>query len=231
VEIARQIEGANVTAVDLSLASLAYARRQADALGLTNVTFAEADILNLGSIGRSFDMIETGGVLHHMADPWAGWRTLLTLLRSGGLMRVALYSKSGRRAVNAARALVAERGFAPTVDGIRQARQAVLALEAHEPAREIANYLDFFTVSECRDMLFHVQEHQMSLAEIAGFIAGNDIELIGLHVEPTHLLRFAERFPDARAGRDLDLWQTYEAENPSAFAGMYQFWIRKRSPA
>ena len=231
VEIARQIEGADVTAIDLSLASLAYARRQADALGLTNVAFAAADILNLGSIGRRFDVIETGGVLHHMADPWAAWRTLLTLLRDGGLMRVALYSEGGRWAVNAARTLVTERGFAPTVDGIRQARQAVLALDQQEPAREIVNYLDFFTVSECRDMLFHVQEHQMTLAEIAEFIAENGIEFVGLHVEPTHLLRFSERFPDAQAGRDLGLWQTYEAENPSAFTGMYQFWIRKRPPA
>jgi hypothetical protein len=80
-------------------------------------------------------------------------------------------------------------------------------------------------------MLFHVQEHQMSLAEIADFIAGNGIELIGLHVEPTHLLRFSERFPDAHAGRDLGLWQTYEAENPSAFTGMYQFWVRKKPSA
>ncbi|MGD9769804.1 MAG: class I SAM-dependent methyltransferase, partial [Pseudolabrys sp.] len=228
VEIARQIEGSDVTAIDLSLASLAYAKRQADALGLTNITFAAADILNLGSIGRSFDVIETGGVLHHMAEPWAAWRTLLTLLRDGGLMRVALYSKSGRWAVNAARTLVAERGFAPSIDGIRQARQAVLALDEKEPARTIANYLDFYTASECRDMLFHVQEHQMSLAEIAAFVAENDVEFVGMHVEPQHLLRFSERFPDAQPGRDLGAWQTYEAENPSAFTGMYQFWIRKK---
>jgi SAM-dependent methyltransferase len=228
VEIARQIEGANVTAIDLSLASLAFAKRQAAALGLTNIAFATADILNLGSIGRRFDVIETSGVLHHLADPWAGWRTLLTLLREGGLMRVSLYSRSGRSAVNAARALVAERGFAATVEGIRQARQAILALDDEAPAREVVNYPDFYTVSECRDMLFHVQEHQMTLAEIAGFIAENNVEFVGLHTNPTHLWRFSQRFPDARAGSDLGLWEAYEAENPSAFLGMYQFWIRKK---
>ena len=26
---------------------------------------------------------------------------------------------------------------------------------------------------------------------------------------------------------DLGLWQDFETENPGAFAGMYQFWIRK----
>jgi len=229
-EMARQIAGAKVTAIDLSLSSLAYAKRQADALGLTNVTFAAADILNLGSLGRSFDVIETGGVLHHMAEPWAAWRTLLSLLREGGVMRVSLYSKAGRSAVNAARALLTERGLAPTAEGIRQARQALLALEEGTPAREVANYFDFFTVSECRDMLFHVQEHQMTLAEISGFIAGNNLEFVGLNIDPTHLLRFGQRFPDAGPGSDLGLWEIYEAENPSAFVGMYQFWVRKKPP-
>jgi hypothetical protein len=146
-------------------------------------------------------------------------------------MRVGLYSKSGRWAVNAARTLMVERGLAPTVEGIRQGRQAILALDEQAPARHVVHYLDFFTVSECRDMLFHVQEHQMTLSEIAGFIAENDVEFVGLHVDPPNLLRFSERFPGANAVSDLGLWQTYEAENPSAFTGMYQFWIRKKPPA
>ena len=94
VEMAREISGSDVTAIDLSLASLSYAKRQATALGLNNVTFAVADILNLGSVGRTFDLIDASGVLHHLEDPWAAWRVLLTLLRPGGLMRVGLYSKT-----------------------------------------------------------------------------------------------------------------------------------------
>ena len=154
VEMAREISGSNVTAIDLSLASLSYAKRQATALGLDNVTFAVADILNLGSVGRTFDLIDASGVLHHLEDPWAAWRVLLTLLRPGGLMRVGLYSKLGRSTVNAARAFVAERGFPSTVEGIRRSRQAILALDEQSPVRPVANYLDFFATSECRDMLF-----------------------------------------------------------------------------
>ena len=58
VETARDFKGALVLAVDLSLASLCYAKRQALALGLTNIAFGEADILKLGGIGRTFDIVD-----------------------------------------------------------------------------------------------------------------------------------------------------------------------------
>jgi 2-polyprenyl-3-methyl-5-hydroxy-6-metoxy-1,4-benzoquinol methylase len=80
------IKGAQVLAVDLSLTSLCFAQRQTRALGLTNIDYAQADILRLPSIGRMFDMIDATDVLHHLADTFAGWRALLSMLRPGGLM-------------------------------------------------------------------------------------------------------------------------------------------------
>ena len=71
-------------AVDLSLSSLGYAQRKAREMGLSGIEFAQADLLELGATGRSFDVVECSGVLHHMADPFAGWRMLLSLLRPGG---------------------------------------------------------------------------------------------------------------------------------------------------
>ena len=227
VEMARDFKGALVLAVDLSLASLCYAKRQALALGLTNIAFGQADILKLGGIGRTFDIVDASGVLHHMADPWAGWRVLLSLLRSGGFMRLGLYSKLGRHDVNAARAFVAARGYAPTTRDIRRSRQDILQLPEGEPAREVAKHLDFFTISECRDMLFHAQEHQMTLPEIASFVRENDIEFLGFVADPGITRQFRTRFPQPDAESDLDRWQDFETENPGAFAGMYQFWVRK----
>jgi SAM-dependent methyltransferase len=227
VDTARQFRAAEVLAVDLSCASLGYAKRQALALGLTNVSFAEADILELGSIGRTFDIVDSSGVLHHMRDPWAGWRVLLSLLRPGGFMNVGLYSKFARADVTAARAFVAERGYASTADDIRRSRQDILALPASEPARRIAAHPDFFATSECRDMFFHVQEHQMTLPEIADFIGTSNVEFLGFVTHPGAIHGFRTRFPQDNATADLALWHAYETDNPDIFAGMYQFWIRK----
>ncbi|MEK9970297.1 MAG: methyltransferase domain-containing protein, partial [Ferrovibrio sp.] len=81
-----------VLAIDLSRTSLAYARRKAAGIGIANVEFAQADILKLGSIGRSFDVIESFGVLHHLRDPAAGLAQLVRLLRPDGYMMLGLYS-------------------------------------------------------------------------------------------------------------------------------------------
>ncbi|TAN70654.1 MAG: tetratricopeptide repeat protein, partial [Magnetospirillum sp.] len=119
--------GARVLAVDLSLASLCYAKRKTTALGLDAIAYGQADIMSLGSLGRSFDVIEASGVLHHLADPMAGWRVLLGLLRPGGIMRLGLYSDVARRDVVRGRAFIAERGYEATADDIRRCRQDLMA--------------------------------------------------------------------------------------------------------
>ena len=227
IEMARQLQGAEVLAVDLSLASMGYALRLARAAGLGNITFAEADILELGSLDRRFDVIDASGVLHHLADPWEGWRVLLSLLRPGGFMRVGLYSGLARRNINAARAFVAAGGYSASAEDIRRSRQDLLALPDGAPEKQVTHYADFFTVSECRDVLFHVQEHQMSLPEIADFLAGCGAEFLAFILDDYVLQQFKAQFPQENAVTDLALWHRFETENPDTFTGMYQFWMRQ----
>src|SRR5262249_23320697 len=122
IETAQMSPAARVLAVDLSLSSLAYARRKTRALGLRNLEYGQADILRLDRIGRTFDLIESIGVLHHLADPLAGWRVLIKLLRPKGVLRLGLYSEIGRKHVVAARSFIAQRGHQPTAEDIRRCR-------------------------------------------------------------------------------------------------------------
>ncbi len=219
--------GAHVLAVDLSAASLGYALHKTRELGLTNIRYGIADILKLNSLARSFDVIEASGVLHHLADPWAGWRVLLSLLRPGGVMNVGLYSELARSFVVRARAFIAEGGYHATADGIRRSRQAMRAAP-HDPLLKVATEAaNFFSMSECRDLLFHVQEHRMTLPEIAAFVAETGVKFLGFDADATLLRRYSTRFPEDRSQTDLACWHRFEMENPRGFAGMYQFWIQK----
>jgi 2-polyprenyl-3-methyl-5-hydroxy-6-metoxy-1,4-benzoquinol methylase len=226
IEFARHARGARILAIDLSLASLAYAKRMAAKAGLTNIEFAQADIVELTDLGRQFDFIDASGVLHHLADPWKGWRTLLQLLRPGGVMQLGLYSELARRHVVAARALIAARDYRPIAEDIRRCRRDIVAAE--DPLlNSVSRVDDFFTTGECRDLLFHVQEHRTALPEIKSFLATHGLEFRGFFLDALTHNRFAARFPQPGAALQLDWWHTFETEAPDTFAGMYQFSVRK----
>jgi tetratricopeptide (TPR) repeat protein/2-polyprenyl-3-methyl-5-hydroxy-6-metoxy-1,4-benzoquinol methylase len=226
IESAQRYVGAEVLAVDLSLSSLAYAERKTRELGLTNIKYAHADLLQLSSIGYSFDIIEAIGVLHHLADPLAGWRVLLSILRPGGFMRVGLYSKLARSDINIARRFVAQRNFQPTLNSIRHCREEIERFDNMTQIKNVTNFSDFYSTSSCRDLLFHVQEHQFTLPQIAKFLSENGLTFLGFDLSSRTVLNFKMRFP-GRSLTDLDLWSAYESEEPSTFNAMYQFWVQK----
>ncbi|MBM3529320.1 MAG: methyltransferase domain-containing protein [Alphaproteobacteria bacterium] len=230
VDVAQRIAGARVLAVDLSAASLAYAKRQTDALGLRNIEYGQADILKLGTIGRRFDVIDCGGVLHHLRDPLEGWRVLLSLLKPDGAMRIALYSELARPHIVAARDFVAARGYGRTAGDIRRFRQDVLALPEGDLVRLVAESPDFFSVSDCRDLVFHVQEHRFTLPQIAAFLDEAGLAFLGFETDVRVLGRYGERFPDEPTRTDLRRWHAFERDNPTTFSGMYQFWVQRRAP-
>ena len=225
IETAQRFTGARVLAIDLSRSSLGYAIRKTRELGLANVDYAQADILKLAALGRSFDLIEVGGVLHHMRDFAEGWRALLTVLRPGGVMHVGLYSALARADIRVARAFIAERGYGESADDIRHCRQELLRCEEGSALRNVTKYADFFTTSECRDLLFHVQEQQLSIPEIAAFLRAHGLLFLGFTGAVGHAYR--ARFPADEAMTDLEHWHQFEIEHPMAFIGMYQFWVQK----
>ena len=236
IEFARAARSARFLAVDLSLASLGYAKRMAQGFELTNVEFAQADIMKLGALGRTFDFIDSSGVLHHTTDLWAAWRILLSLLRPGGVIQIGLYSKSARQNVVAARTLIAERGYRPVPEDIRRLREVVAAAEDGSLLKSLTQWGDFFTMSDCRDLLFHPQEHRTSLPEIKSFLTANGLQFAGFILNASTSDAFIRRFPEivglthkARfdAFADLDRWHVFETERPQTFAGMYRFWVHK----
>jgi hypothetical protein len=82
-------------------------------------------------------------------------------------------------------------------------------------------------MSECRDLLFHVQEHQHTLPEIAGFLAEQNLQFLGFDLDPRVLDLYARTCPDDPAMIDLARWHAFECDNPNVFVGMYQFAVQK----
>jgi len=227
VETARRLPRARILAIDLSRASLGYAMRMAQAAGASNLAFAHGDLLALPESGRTFDVIEAVGVLHHLADPATGWRRLLAVLRPGGLLRVGVYGERAREAIVAGHAYIAQHGLAPTPADIRRFRDAAMAAPPDSPLARLATLRDFHSVSECRDMLFHVQEHRTTLPAIARLVAERGVRFVGFATTPAVAGEYARRFPKDPERTDLARWSEFEAAVPGAFPGMYEFWVQK----
>lgn len=88
VTLARRSPNARFTCVDRSDVSLAQARKAADAAGLTNVQFQQADIFALPGPSASFDHVFVCFVLEHLAQPREALEALKTVLRPGGTITV-----------------------------------------------------------------------------------------------------------------------------------------------
>jgi len=229
IEVARRFTGARVLAVDLSLRSLSYAKRKSQELGITNIEYAQADILHLRSMNRRFDLIEAIGVLHHLRKPTAGWGVLRSLLQPDGFMRLGLYSEMARTHITAVRALVAKRGYRATPDDIRRAREQLMTDTDIASVDRVIRIADFYSASGCRDLLFHVQEHQFTLPAIKAYLDQENLRFIGFKLVNRVKQQYRARFPEDVAMTDLNCWHVFETENPGTFIRLYQFWVQPAS--
>jgi tetratricopeptide (TPR) repeat protein/2-polyprenyl-3-methyl-5-hydroxy-6-metoxy-1,4-benzoquinol methylase len=225
---ARRFPRSSVLAIDLSLASLAYAKRKTRELGIGNIEYRQADLLALSGHPERYDVVDCTGVLHHLEDPVAGWKILRSLLRPGGMMRVGLYSEMARRHVVRARELIAAEKFAPTPEGIRACRAAILARESDPLLARVARGEDFYSLSGCRDLLFHVQEQRFTLPGIASILDELDLQFVGFEwADNDAPARYRARFPGDLGLSNLDNWHALEQDRPDTFVLMYQFWVRR----
>ncbi|HJU21791.1 MAG TPA: tetratricopeptide repeat protein [Casimicrobiaceae bacterium] len=229
IELAQSLPQATVLAVDLSLASLAYATRKARDLGVGNVEHAQADILKIGSLRRTFDFISCVGVLHHLDEPIRGLRELVRVLAPNGAMLLGLYSERARADVIAAKAFIAERGYAGTNADIRRCRQEMMSRDEGQRFATLARRRDFYTTSECRDLLFHACEHRFTLPQVRRLVDEAGLSFAGFVLSVPHARRYLRQFPSDPAMADLDNFERFEAQFPDLFAGMYIFRVRKRA--
>jgi 2-polyprenyl-3-methyl-5-hydroxy-6-metoxy-1,4-benzoquinol methylase len=232
IETARRFPGASVLAIDISLTSLAYAKRKTLELGIENIEYRQSDILALGSgdsgDGR-FDLIESVGVLHHLENPLDGWRALRSLLNLRGLMRIGLYSEIAREEITQLCAVGRSLGLSPTIEGIRQLRNEARRRLPDQGVRSVAFSPDFYCTSGCRDLLFHPMEHRFDLPRIAEHLASLNLEFLGFWLPSIAIAeRYRARFADDPLMRNLSHWNEFEQSNRWLFQGMYNFWSRAR---
>ena len=232
VSFGQAFTGAEISAIDLSRASLAYAKRETARHGL-NVRYAQADILELAPLGLQFDIIECGGVLHHTADVEKSWRILAGCLRPGGVMRVGLYNREARDRIDPARNFARAAGYPPTAGGIRRFRHD--ALEQVRSPGQIPSGLDamtmtqdFYSVSMCRDLCFHVQEREFSIREACAHVDRVGLTFLGLSLPSAGIAAtYVREFPADPSVRHLPNIEAFQRNHRGACGSLYLLLMQK----
>lgn len=225
IDLARMDPSLNITALDLSRASLAYGCRIARELHINNIQFIQGDILAVDKLQKQFDVINSTGVLHHMENPEAGWHALCAVIKPGGVMRISLYSELARAKIVAARTFIQKKNISSNNESIKQFRAYLFSLSAQHPLNPLIQSHDFYSTSGCRDLLFHVQEHRFTLLQLKTIIQRLGLRLIGFDAPHYATARFEQQHPHSLL--DLEKWHHYEKQHPDTFAGMYQLWLQK----
>lgn len=223
-QMAYAFPDAQITAIDLSLTSLAYAIHRTQKLGIENIEFMQADIMRLGKIEERFDYIASAGVLHHMDDPKAGWAVLTALLKPKGLMRIGLYSEHARWAINAARNVIEENKIGSDSQSIKDFRANIAEHLKYKERKNIQGFFDYYSLTECRDLLFHVNEHQFNLLRIKTILDEFKLEFLQFHISHKVIQDYKRKNKDDVDATNLLLWNKHEEKNKETFSGMYNFW-------
>ena len=222
---ASRFSDCKVTAVDLSLASLAYAKRKTAELGVTNLEYLQADILKLDQLDQVFDIIESVGVLHHMNEPMSGLRVLTDLLKPGGLIKIGLYSELARQHIVDVREEITSQNVGTSDVDIRKLRRSLA--ESNDKSHQLlTEWGDFFSLSMLRDLILHVQEHRFTLPQIKNYLDELGLKFCGFDNSDT-ISNFRKLHGEEADIYNLELWHQYEKNNPRAFTAMYQFWCQK----
>ena len=165
----------------MSLSSLAYAKRKIDELSLNNIDIIHADILDLKNLNKKFDVIESVGTIHHMKDPIEGLKILLQILKPHGYLKIGLYSELARDYVVKSRELIKKKQFNNNIEDIRECRKLIFNEKDNSIIQNITKRADFYSTSNVRDLIFHVQEHSFTIPEISKIIKNLDLEFLGFN--------------------------------------------------
>ena len=98
---------------------------------------------------------------------------------------------------------------------------------AGHPARILLETPDFYSSPGVRAALLHECEHQVDPLWIKARLEELGLNFLGFELPDARYLDLyrKEGGTDAR-GRDLEVWERVETQNPQMLIDMYQFWCR-----
>lgn len=172
-----------VVGLDLSRTSLKHERYLQDRHGLENLRLFQGDLLDVGTLGSSFDVILCTGVLHHLADPARGLVALRKVLAPGGVMVLMLYGQTIRTGVYMLQDVFRRTGMEQSAEGIAQVRAILREIGPDHPVQAyVRSAVELKFDAALVDTFLHPQDRAytvpklLELIEDCGLVFQNWVE-------------------------------------------------------
>ena len=167
---------ARVVAIDVSQSSLDHHQRLRDAYDLSNLELHRLPIEQVDSLDRTFDLIVSSGVLHHLADPQLGMSSLAGVLRPDGVIGVMLYARYGRLGVEMMQGIFRDMGLGQDRASIDAVREALAMLP---PGHPVHSYLeiapDLHYDAGLVDTFLHGRDRNYTVEECLALVEGSGL--------------------------------------------------------
>jgi 2-polyprenyl-3-methyl-5-hydroxy-6-metoxy-1,4-benzoquinol methylase len=158
---------AQVTGIDFSATSVHHTEELKLKYNLNNLQVYQLPIERVNELGMSFDQIVCTGVLHHLADPEAGLRSLREMLTSDGAMQLMVYAPYGRAGIYMLQEFCKRVGISATEDGIRELIAVLKVLPPGHPLEHLLHEApDFQQEAGLADALLHPQDRAYSVTQL-----------------------------------------------------------------
>jgi hypothetical protein len=92
--------------------------------------------------------------------------------------------------------------------------------------KKLTKNYDFYSTSNIRDLIFHVNENRYNLIQISDLLVKNRLEFLGFN-NSNIKNNYSKEYPEDKTNTKLENWNKYEKKNEDTFIGMYQFWVKK----
>jgi SAM-dependent methyltransferase len=158
---------AQITAIDISETCLHHTRKLQQKYELGNLELHLLSILDVQSLGKSFDQVVCTGVLHHLADPDLGLQSLRNVLKPEGAMQIMVYASYGRTGVYMLQAYCRLLGISPSNQELQDLSAALNYLPRDHPLTYLLQKGEDFRYPDAlADVLLHPQDRAFRVPQI-----------------------------------------------------------------
>jgi SAM-dependent methyltransferase len=168
-----------VVGVDISEASLAHEKYLKQKHDLRNLDLYRLNLEQTASLGLTFDLIVSTGVLHHLPDPGAGLRGLRDVLRPHGVMSLMVYGAYPRVGVQMLQEAFRLLGLQQDAAGIEMVKHTLYDVVPSWHHINSYNDPDRWFDAGLVDTYLHPRERAYTVPEVLRFVSDNQLKFQG----------------------------------------------------